>query len=107
MLRETFRDAKEFGSILSIPKPLADALNELGENPFARGSHARRGHGKTCEARRAGEHHGAKYDVVVTNPPYGFQRHGRKAGGVCEEAVSRQQERFVCGVYGAGTRMSK
>ena len=35
MLRETFRDAKEFGSILSIPKPLADALNALGENPFA------------------------------------------------------------------------
>ena len=34
MLRETFTDAKEYGSILSIPKPLADALDALGENPF-------------------------------------------------------------------------
>lgn len=70
MLRETFRDAKEFGSILSIPKPLADALNELGENPFAGeatlGVDAENLRKLAAQAKIMAR----KYDVVVTNPPY-------------------------------------
>ena len=74
MLRETFRDAKEFGSILSIPKPLADALNELGENPFggetALGVDAENLQRLAAQAKIMAR----KYDVVVTNPPYmGFR----------------------------------
>ena len=70
MLRETFRDAKEFGSILSIPKPLADALNELGENPFAGeatlGVDTENLRKLAAQAKIMVQ----KYDVVVTNPPY-------------------------------------
>ena len=70
MLRETFRDAKEFGSILSISKPLADALNELGENPFAGeatlGVDAENLRKLAAQAKIMAR----KYDVVVTNPPY-------------------------------------
>ena len=70
MLRETFRDAKEYGSILSIPKPLADALNELGENPFggetALGVDAENLQRLAAQAKIMAR----KYDVVVTNPPY-------------------------------------
>ena len=70
MLRETFKDAKEYGSILSIPKPLADALNELGENPFAReatlGVDAENLQRLAAQAKIMAR----KYDVVVTNPPY-------------------------------------
>ena len=70
MLRETFRDAKEFGSILSIPKPLADALDELGENPFggetALGVDAENLQRLAAQAKIMAR----KYDVVVTNPPY-------------------------------------
>lgn len=70
MLRETFRDAKEFGSILSIPKPLADALDELGENPFggetALGIDAENLQRLAAQAKIMAR----KYDVVVTNPPY-------------------------------------
>ena len=70
MLRETFRDAKEFGSILSIPKPLADALNALGENPFAGeatlGVDAENLRKLAAQAKIMAQ----KYDVVVTNPPY-------------------------------------
>ena len=70
MLRETFRDAKEFGSILSIPKPLADALNELGENPFAGeatlGVDTENLRKLAAQAKIMAQ----KYDVVVTNPPY-------------------------------------
>ena len=70
MLRETFRDAKEFGSILSIPKPLADALNELGENPFA--GEATLGVDTENLRKLAAQANimARKYDVVVTNPPY-------------------------------------
>lgn len=70
MLRETFRDAKEFGSILSIPKPLADALNELGENPFA--GEATLGVDTENLRKLAAQAKimARKYDVVVTNPPY-------------------------------------
>ena len=70
MLRETFRDAKEFGSILSIPKPLADALDALGENPFggetALGVDAENLQRLAAQAKIIAR----KYDVVVTNPPY-------------------------------------
>lgn len=70
MLRETFKDAKEFGSILSIPKPLADTLNELGENPFAGeatlGVDAENLRKLAAQAKIMAR----KYDVVVTNPPY-------------------------------------
>lgn len=70
MLRETFTDAKEFGSILSIPKPLADALDELGENPFggetALGVDAENLQRLAAQAKIMAR----KYDVVVTNPPY-------------------------------------
>ena len=70
MLRETFRDAKEYGSILSIPKPLADALDELGENPFggetALGVDAENLQRLAAQAKIMAR----KYDVVVTNPPY-------------------------------------
>ena len=70
MLRETFRDAKEYGSILSIPKPLADALDELGENPFggetALGVDAENLKRLAAQAKIMAR----KYDVVVTNPPY-------------------------------------
>lgn len=70
MLRETFRDAKEFGSILSIPKPLADALNELGENPFAGeatlGVDTENLRKLAAQAKIMAQ----KYDVVTTNPPY-------------------------------------
>ena len=70
MLRETFRDANEFGSILSIPKPLADALNELGENPFAGeatlGVDTENLRKLAAQAKIMAQ----KYDVVVTNPPY-------------------------------------
>ena len=70
MLRETFKDAKEYGSILSIPKPLADALNELGENPFggetALGVDAENLQRLAAQAKIMAR----KYDVVVTNPPY-------------------------------------
>lgn len=70
MLRETFRDAKEFGSILSIPKPLADALNELGENLFA--GEATLGVDTENLRKLAAQANimAQKYDVVVTNPPY-------------------------------------
>lgn len=70
MLRETFRDAKEFGSILSIPKPLADVLNELGENPFA--GEATLGVDTENLRKLAAQAKimARKYDVVVTNPPY-------------------------------------
>lgn len=70
MLRETFKDAKEFGSILSIPKPLADALNELGENPFA--GEATLGVDTENLRKLAAQAKimARKYDVVVTNPPY-------------------------------------
>ena len=70
MLRETFKDAKEYGSILSIPKPLADALNALGENPFggetALGVDAENLQRLAAQAKIMAR----KYDVVVTNPPY-------------------------------------
>ena len=70
MLRETFRDAKEYGSILSIPKPLADALDALGENPFsgetALGVDAENLKRLAAQAKIMAR----KYDVVVTNPPY-------------------------------------
>lgn len=70
MLRETFKDAKEYGSILSIPKPLADALDELGENPFsgetALGVDAENLQRLAAQAKIMAQ----KYDVVVTNPPY-------------------------------------
>lgn len=70
MLRETFRDAKEYGSILSISKPLADALDELGENPFggetALGVDAENLQRLAAQAKIMAR----KYDVVVTNPPY-------------------------------------
>ena len=70
MLRETFKDAKEFGSILSISKPLADALDELGENPFsgetALGVDAENLQRLAAQAKIMAR----KYDVVVTNPPY-------------------------------------
>ena len=70
MLRETFRDAKEYGSILSIPKPLADALDALGENPFggetALGVDAKNLQRLAAQAKIMAR----KYDVVVTNPPY-------------------------------------
>lgn len=70
MLRETFKDAKEYGSILSIPKPLADALDELGENPFggetALGVDAENLQRLAVQAKIMAR----KYDVVVTNPPY-------------------------------------
>lgn len=70
MLRETFTDAKEYGSILSIPKPLADALDELGENPFggetALGVDAENLQRLAAQAKIMAR----KYDVVVTNPPY-------------------------------------
>ena len=70
MLRETFRDAKEYGSILSIPKPLADALDALGENPFggetALGVDAENLQRLAAQAKIMAR----KYDVVVTNPPY-------------------------------------
>lgn len=70
MLRETFRDAKEYGSILSIPKPLADALDALGENPFggetALGIDAENLQRLAAQAKIMAR----KYDVVVTNPPY-------------------------------------
>lgn len=70
MLRETFQDAKEFGSILSISKPLADALNELGENPFA--GEATLGVDTENLRKLAAQAKimARKYDVVVTNPPY-------------------------------------
>ena len=70
MLRETFKDAKEYGSILSIPKSLADALDELGENPFggetALGVDAENLQRLAAQAKIMAR----KYDVVVTNPPY-------------------------------------
>ena len=70
MLRETFKDAKEYGSILSISKPLADALDELGENPFggetALGVDAENLQRLAAQAKIMAR----KYDVVVTNPPY-------------------------------------
>lgn len=70
MLRETFTDAKEYGSILSIPKPLADALDALGENPFggetALGMDAENLQRLAAQAKIMAR----KYDVVVTNPPY-------------------------------------
>ena len=70
MLRETFKDAKEYGSILSISKPLADALDELGENPFggetALGVDAENLQRLAAQAKIMAQ----KYDVVVTNPPY-------------------------------------
>lgn len=70
MLRETFTDAKEYGSILSIPKPLADALDALGENPFggetALGVDAENLQRLAVQAKIMAR----KYDVVVTNPPY-------------------------------------
>ena len=70
MLRETFRDAKEYGSILSIPEPLADALDALGENPFggetALGVDAENLQRLAAQAKIMAR----KYDVVVTNPPY-------------------------------------
>ena len=70
MLRETFKDAKEYGSILSIPKPLADALDALGENPFggetALGVDAENLQRLAAQAKIMAR----KYDVVVTNPPY-------------------------------------
>ena len=70
MLRETFRDAKEYGSILSIPKPLADALDALGENLFggetALGVDAENLQRLAAQAKIMAR----KYDVVVTNPPY-------------------------------------
>ena len=70
MLRKTFTDAKEYGSILSIPKPLADALDELGENPFggetALGVDAENLQRLAAQAKIMAQ----KYDVVVTNPPY-------------------------------------
>lgn len=70
MLRETFKEAKEYGSILSIPKPLADALDELGENPFggetALGVDAENLQRLAAQAKIMAR----KYDVVVTNPPY-------------------------------------
>ena len=70
MLRETFKDAKEYGSILSIPKPLADALDELGENPFggenALGVDSENLRKLAAQAKIMAR----KYDVVVTNPPY-------------------------------------
>lgn len=70
MLRETFKDAKEYGSILSIPKPLADALDALGENPFggetALGVDAENLQRFAAQAKIMAR----KYDVVVTNPPY-------------------------------------
>lgn len=70
MLRETFRDAKEYGSILSIPKPLADALDALGENPF--GGETALGVDVENLQRLAAQAKimARKYDVVVTNPPY-------------------------------------
>ena len=70
MLRETFKDAKEFGSILSIPKPFADALDELGENPFA--GEATLGVDTENLRKLAAQAKimARKYDVVVTNPPY-------------------------------------
>ena len=70
MLRETFRDAKEFGSILSIPKPLADALNELGENPFAGEATLGVDTEKLRKLAAQAKIMARKYDVVVTNPPY-------------------------------------
>ena len=70
MLCETFKDAKEYGSILSIPKPLADALDALGENPFggetALGVDAENLQRLAAQAKIMAR----KYDVVVTNPPY-------------------------------------
>ena len=70
LLRETFQDAKEYGSILSIPKPLADALDALGENPFggetALGVDAENLQRLAAQAKIMAR----KYDVVVTNPPY-------------------------------------
>lgn len=70
MLRETFTDAKEYGSILSIPKPLADALDALGKNPFggetALGVDAENLQRLAAQAKIMAR----KYDVVVTNPPY-------------------------------------
>ena len=70
MLRETFRDAKEFGSILSIPKPLADALNELGENPFAGEATLGVDTENLRKIAAQAKIMARKYDVVVTNPPY-------------------------------------
>ena len=70
MLRETFRDAKEFGSILSIPKPLADALNELGENPFAGEATLGVDTENLRKLATQAKIMARKYDVVVTNPPY-------------------------------------
>ena len=70
MLRETFRDAKEFGSILSIPKPLADALDELGENPFGGETALGVDAGNLQRLAAQAKIMARKYDVVVTNPPY-------------------------------------
>ena len=86
MLRETFRDAKEFGSILSIPKPLAEALNELGENPFA--GEATLGVDTENLRKLAAQAKimARKYDVVVTNPPYmGFRGMNTKMADFLKE----------------------
>lgn len=86
MLRETFRDAKEYGSILSIPKPLADALDALGENPFggetALGVDAENLQRLAAQAKIMAR----KYDVVVTNPPYmGFRGMNTKMADFLKE----------------------
>lgn len=70
MLRETFKDAKEYGSILSIPKPLADALDELGENPFGGETALGVDAGNLQRLAAQAKIMARKYDVVVTNPPY-------------------------------------
>ena len=81
MLRKTFRDAKEYGSILNVPSMQYDALYEridiLGRsyagNIFEAQYHTMAGEQLLPLVKQA-QIMAQKYDVVVTNPPYMNQK---------------------------------
>ncbi len=77
LLRKTFRDAKEYGSILNVSSMQYDAIYEridilsksYAENLFEAEFHAMAAEQLLPLARQA-QIMSQKYDVVVTNPPY-------------------------------------
>ena len=77
MLRKTFKDAKEYGSILNVPKMQYGAIYERIEeicNSYAEDIFQAQYQKRTTELLlqmvKQSQILSQKYDVVVTNPPY-------------------------------------